>query len=103
MHFFVRNFYKKCDVILRPKFQKSSNYEQQQSQLPFTMHKLSQDPSKRAQIVNFEQEEFTPKITIQFEEALKQLLYRNQRFAYTYFLTSLKIRDENYSTPNIFN
>ena len=49
------------------------------------MHKLSQDPSKRAQIVNFEQEEFTPKITIQFEEALKQLLYRNQRFAYTYF------------------
>ena len=34
------------------------------------MHKLSQDPSKRVQIVNFEQEEstcnFTPKITITY-------------------------------------
>ena len=61
--------YKKCDVLFRPKFQKSSNYQQQQQQLPFTMHKLSQDLSKRVQIVNFEQEftcKFTPKITIMY-------------------------------------
>ena len=68
MHFLVRNSYKKCDVLFRPKLQKSSNYQQQQPQLPFTMHKLSQDPSKRLQIVNFEQEDFTcnftPEITI---------------------------------------
>ena len=30
MHFFSRSFYKKCDVSFRPKFQKSSNYQQQQ-------------------------------------------------------------------------
>ena len=70
MHFLVRNSYKKCDVLFRPKFQKSSNYQQQQPQLPFTMHKLSQDPSKRVQIVNFEQEDFTcnftPEITITY-------------------------------------
>ena len=59
MHFLVRNSYKKCDVSFRPKFQKTSNYQQQQPQLPFTMHKLSQNPSKRAQIVDFEQEDFT--------------------------------------------
>ena len=68
--FFVRNSYKKFDVLFRPKFQKSSNYQQQQPQLPFSMHKLSQDPSKRVQIVNFEQEEFTynftPKIIITY-------------------------------------
>ena len=68
--FFVRNSYKKCDVLFRPKFQKSSNYQPQQPQLPFTMHKLSQDPSKRLQIVNFEQEDFTcnftPEITITY-------------------------------------
>ena len=57
--FLVRNSYKKCDVLFRPKHQKSSNYQQQQPQLPFTMHKLSQDPSKRLQIVNLEQEDFT--------------------------------------------
>ena len=50
---------KKCDVLSRPKFQKSSNYQQQQPLLPFTIHKLYQDPSKRVQFVNFEQEEFT--------------------------------------------
>ena len=57
-------------MLFRRKFQKSTNYQQQQPQLPFTMHKLSQDPSKRVQIVNFEQEEFTcnftPKITITY-------------------------------------
>ena len=57
-------------MLFRPKFQKSSNYQQQQPQLPFTMHKLYQDPSKRVQFVNFEQEEFTcnftPKIIIMF-------------------------------------
>ena len=41
-----------------------------QPQLPFTMHKLSLDPSKRVQIVNFEQEDFTcsftPEITITY-------------------------------------
>ena len=61
--FLVRNSYKKCDVLFRPNFQKSSNYQQQQPQLPFTMHKLSQDPSKRLQIVNFEQEDFTCNFT----------------------------------------
>ena len=70
MHFLVRNSYKKCDVLFRPKFKKSSNYQQQQPQLPFTMHKLSQDPSKRVQIGNFEQENFTcnftPEITITY-------------------------------------
>ena len=70
MHFLVRNSYKKCDVLFRPKFQKSSNYQQQQPQLPFTMHKLSQDPSKRVQIVDFEQEDstcnFNPEITITY-------------------------------------
>ena len=45
----MRNSYKKCDVLYRLKFQKPSNYQQQQPQLPFTMHKLSQDPSKRVQ------------------------------------------------------
>ena len=68
--FFVGNSYKKFDVLYRPKFKKPSNYQQQQPQLPFTMHKLSQDPSKRVQIVNFEQEEFTcnftPKIVITY-------------------------------------
>ena len=57
-------------MLIRPKLQKSSNYQQQQPQLPFTMHKLSQDPSKRLQIVNFEQEDFTcnftPEITITY-------------------------------------
>ena len=57
-------------MLFRPKIQKSSNYQQQQPQLPFTTHKLSQDPSKRVQIVSFEQEEFTcnfrPKITITY-------------------------------------
>ena len=70
MHFLVRNCYRKCDVLSRPKFQKSSNYQQQQPQLPFAMHKLSQDPRKRVQIVNFEQEDFTcnftPEITITY-------------------------------------
>ena len=68
--FLVRDSYKKCDVLIRPKLQKSSNYQQQQPQLPFTMQKLSQDPSKRLQIVNFEQEDFTcnftPEITITY-------------------------------------
>ena len=57
-------------MLIRPNFQKSSNYQPQQPQLLFTLHKLSQDPSKRVQIVNFEQEEFTwiftPKITITY-------------------------------------
>ena len=57
-------------MLIRPKLQKSSNYQQQQPQLPFTMHKLSQDPSKRLQIVSFEQEDFTcnftPEITITY-------------------------------------
>ena len=57
-------------MLFRPKFQKSSNYQQQQPQLPFTKHKLYQDPSKKVQIVNFEQEEFTcnftPKIIIMY-------------------------------------
>ena len=57
-------------MLIRPKLQKSSNYQQQQPQLPFTMHKLSQDPSKRLLIVNFEQEDFTcnftPEITITY-------------------------------------
>ena len=69
MHFLVRNSYKNCDVLIRPKLQKSSNYQQQQPQLPFTMHKLFQDPSKRLQIVNFEQDftcNFTPEITITY-------------------------------------
>ena len=70
MHFLVRNSYKKCDVLFRPKFKKSSNYQRQQPQLPFTMHKLSQDPSKGVQIVDFEQEDFTcnftPEITITY-------------------------------------
>ena len=48
----------------------SSKFQQQMSQLPFTMHQLSQDPSKRVQIVNFEQQEFTynftPKLTITY-------------------------------------
>ena len=51
--------------------QKFKNHQttsrQQQRQLSFTMQKLAQDPSKRVQIVNFEQIEFTcnfiPKIT----------------------------------------
>ena len=68
--FLTRNSYKKCDVLFRPKFQKSSNYQQQQPQLPFTMYKLSQDPSKKVRNVNFEQEDFTcnltPKITITY-------------------------------------
>ena len=70
MHFLVRNSYKKCDVLFRPKFQKSSKYQQQQPQLLFTMHNLSQDPSKRVQIVDFEQVDFTcnftPEITITY-------------------------------------
>ena len=56
-------------MLLRPKLQKSSNVQQQPPQLPFTMHKMSQDPSKRVQIVNFEQDftcNFTPKITITY-------------------------------------
>ena len=57
-------------MLFRPKFQKPSNYQQQQPQLPFTMLKLSQDPGKRIQIVNFEKEEltcnFTPKITLTY-------------------------------------
>ena len=57
MHFFRKKFLQKCDVLFRPKFHKPSNFQQQQPQLPLTMHKLSQDPSKRVQIVNFEQEE----------------------------------------------
>ena len=61
-NFLVRNFYKKCDVL--------SRLQHQQPQLPFTMHKLSQDPSKSVQIVNFEQEDFTcnftPEITITY-------------------------------------
>ena len=68
--FLVRNSYKKCDLLIRPKLQKSSNYQQQQTQLPFTMHKLFHDPSKRLKIVNFEQEDFTcnftPEITITY-------------------------------------
>ena len=67
--FLVRNSYKNCDVLIRPKLQKSSNYQQQQPQLPFTMHKLFQDPSKRLQIVNFEQDftcNFSPEITITY-------------------------------------
>ena len=68
--FLVRSSYKKCDVLFRPKLQKSSNYQQQLPQMPFTMHKLSQDPSKRLQIVKFEQEDsscnFTPEITITY-------------------------------------
>ena len=55
-------------MLFRPKLQKSSNYQHQQPQLPFLMHKLSQDPSKR--LVNFEQEDFTcnftPEITITY-------------------------------------
>ena len=40
--FFARNPYKKCDVLIQEfKFQKSSNYQQQQPRLPFTLHKLS--------------------------------------------------------------
>ena len=61
--FLVRDSYKKCDVLFQPKFQKSSNYQQQQPQLPFTMHERSQDPSKRVQIVDFEQEDFTCNFT----------------------------------------
>ena len=57
-------------MLFRPKLQKPSHYQQQQPQLPFTMHKLSQYPSKRVQIVNFEQKEFacnfTPKNTITY-------------------------------------
>ena len=57
-------------MLFRPKFQKSSNYQQQQPQLLFTTRKLSQDPSKRVQIVDFEQEDFTcnftPEITIKY-------------------------------------
>ena len=68
--FLVRNSYKKYEVVIRPKLQKSSNYQQQQPQLPFTIHKLSRDPSKRLQIVNLEQEDFTsnftPEITITY-------------------------------------
>ena len=58
------NSYKKCYVLFRPKIQKSSNYQQQQPQLPFKMHKLSQDPSKKVQIVDFEHEGFTCKFTL---------------------------------------
>ena len=67
MHFFRKKFFQKCDVLFRPKFRRSSNYQQQQPQLPFTMHKRYQDPSKRVQIVNFRQKftcNFTPKVTI---------------------------------------
>ena len=57
-------------MLFRPKFQKSSNYQQQQPQLMFTTRKLSQDPSKRVQIIDFEQEDFTcnftPEITITY-------------------------------------
>ena len=42
----VKKSYKKCYVLFRPKTQKSSNYQQQQPHLPFTMHRLPQDPSK---------------------------------------------------------
>ena len=69
MHFFRKKFIQKCVVFLT-KISKSFNYKKQQPQLPFTMHKLSQDPSKSVQIVNFEQIEFTcnftPKITITY-------------------------------------
>ena len=47
--------------------QKFNNY-QQQPQLPFTMQRLPQGPSKRVKMVNFDQEQFTcnftPKVTI---------------------------------------
>ena len=61
--FFVINFYKNYDVIFRPKIQKSSNYQQQQPHLPFTMQRLPQDPRKMVKIVNFDQEEFTCNFT----------------------------------------
>ena len=64
LHMFVGNSYIKCDVLQRPKIQKSSNYQQQQPDLPFTMHKLPQDPSKRVKMVitcNY-----TPKVTITY-------------------------------------
>ena len=60
----VRNSYKKCDVLQRPKIQKSSNYQQQQPHLPFTMHKLPQDTSKRVKMVI--RCNFTPKVTITY-------------------------------------
>ena len=44
-------------------FDQNFKSQQQQPQLPFTMHKLSLDPSKRVQIVNFEQEDFTCNFT----------------------------------------
>ena len=50
-------------MLFRLKFQKSSHFQQQQPQLPFTRQKLSQDPIKRVQIVNFDQEEFTCSFT----------------------------------------
>ena len=59
----MRNSHKRCDVLFRPKLQKSSNFKKQQPQLPFTVHKLSQDHSKRVQYVHFEQEEFTCNFT----------------------------------------
>ena len=49
--FLVRNSYKKCDVLFRPKNQKSSNYQQQQPQLPFTMHKLSPKTPRTLQLM----------------------------------------------------
>ena len=46
------------------------NYQQQQPQLPFTTHRLPQDPSKRVKMVDFNEENFTcnsgPEITITY-------------------------------------
>ena len=67
LHFFRNEFLQKCDVLFRPKIQKSLNYQHQQPHLPLTMHRLPQGPSKTVKMVNFDQEEFTcnltPKVT----------------------------------------
>ena len=45
--FFSQEVFTKNVMCYFDQNNRSSNYQQQQPQLPFTMHKLSQDPTKR--------------------------------------------------------
>ena len=51
---FANKFLQKMRCVFRPESQKSANCQKQQPQLPFTMHRLSQGPSKKVKMVNFD-------------------------------------------------
>ena len=78
-------------MLFQPKFQKSSNYQQQHPYLAFTMHRLFQDPSNRAKMVNFDKEEitwnFTPKVISTYscepQPNNNALIYTNAERAYS--------------------